>query len=89
MHRSDWLIFGIIGAVLVAFIPEVGLLLSGVLVVIVLWKVFGFRDTLVEGNCPACTKALNIDPKQDVIACPICGSCMKVGDQSLTLVDLH
>lgn len=88
-HRSDWLIFGTIGAVLLAFIPIVGWLMAAALVLVVLWKTFGFRDTLVEGNCPACTKALKIDPKQDVIACPLCGSCMAVGEQSLTLIKLQ
>lgn len=89
MHRSDWLIFGTIGVVVLAFIPVVGWLMAVGLAGVVLWKAFGLRDTLVEGNCPACTKTLSIDVKQDVIACPVCGSCMTVGDERLTLVNLR
>lgn len=70
-YRSNWLIFGIIGAVLLAMIPVLGWMLAVGVICAVLWKTFGFREILTEGDCPACTKTLSIDPKQDVIACPV------------------
>ncbi|WP_431092601.1 hypothetical protein [Pseudomonas brassicacearum] len=88
-HRINWILFGTIGAVLLAFIPVLGWFLAFGVMVIVLWKTFGFRETLTHGNCPACTKALHIDPKQDVIACPICGSCMHVHEDRLSLIDIN
>lgn len=89
MYRSNWLFFGIIGAVLLAMIPVIGWIMAVGVVGAVLWKVFGFREVLVEGECPACTKALGIDPKQDVINCPVCGSVMQVGEDRLTLIDIN
>lgn len=90
MYRLNWLFIGGLIAVLLAFIPVVGWLLSLGLVGAILWRVFGFREVLTEGDCPACTKRLGIDPKKhDVISCPTCGSVIKVHEDRLALVDLN
>lgn len=89
MFRANWLVFGIIGAVLLAMIPVLGWFMAFGVICVVLWKTFGFREVLIEGDCPACTKALNIDPKTDVIACPVCGSVLQVGDGRLTKVYIN
>lgn len=90
MYRLNWLVFGGIAAVLLALIPVIGWLLSIGIVGAILWSVFGFREVMTEGDCPACTKKLNIDPKKhDVISCPVCGSVMKVHEDRLALIDLN
>lgn len=87
-YRSNWVIFGTIAAVLFGMIPVIGWFIALCIVLVMLRKIFGTRETLVSGNCPACTKSLKIDIKQDVIACPVCSSCINVLDDRLTLVDL-
>lgn len=88
--RTNWLFFGTLAAVLLAFIPIIGWAAAAGIVVVMLWKAFGPREALYEGECPACTKVMDIDPKQDdVLPCLVCGSVFKVGDGRLTLVDLN
>lgn len=87
-YRLNWIIFGTIGAILLCFIPVLGWLLALGLVLAILYKTFGFRETFLVGNCPACTKTLPVDPKTDVFACPVCGSCMAVREDSLVLIKI-
>lgn len=87
-YRLNWIIFGTIGAILLAFIPVLGWLLAIGVMGAVLFKTFGFRETQLVGNCPACTKALPVDPKNDVFACPVCNSVIAVGEDSLTIVKI-
>ncbi|WP_095049229.1 hypothetical protein [Pseudomonas sp. Irchel s3h9] len=87
-YRLNWIIFGTIGAILLCFIPVLGWLLALGLVLAILYKTFGFRETFLQGNCPACTKTLPVDPKADVFACPVCGSCMAVREDSLVLIKI-
>jgi hypothetical protein len=49
-HRINWILFGTIGAVLLAFIPVLGWFLAFGVMVVVLWKTFGFRETLTHGT---------------------------------------
>ena len=88
IYRLNWIIFGTIGAVLMAMIPVIGWLMAVGLVGMVLWKTFGFRETQLIGSCPACTKSLPIDPKTDVLACPVCQSCIAVQDDRLVIVKI-
>ncbi len=87
-YRLNRIIFCTIGAILLCFIPVLGCLLALGAAVAILWKTFGFRKTFLEGNCPACTKTLPVDPKIDVFACPVCGSCMAVRDDSLVIIKI-
>ena len=85
-YRLNWIVFGTIGAVLLAFIPVIGWLMALGVIAMVLWKTFGFRETQLIGSCPACTKSLPIDPKTDVFACPVCQSCIAVQEDRLVIV---
>lgn len=88
-YRMNWIFFGIIGAILLAFIPIVGWFLAVSLIFAMLWKAFGFRETQVVGSCPMCTKSMVIEPKTDVFACPVCQSCIAVRDNSLVVLDIN
>ncbi|MDZ4325506.1 MAG: hypothetical protein U1A73_10925 [Pseudomonas sp.] len=87
-YRLNWIIFGTIGAIFLACIPVLGWLLAVGVILAVMWKTFGFRETQLVGTCPACTKALPIDPKTDVLACPVCNSVVAVGEGRLTIVKI-
>lgn len=88
-YRLNWIIFGILGAVLLMFIPIIGWCLSIGIVIAMLWKVFGFRESELAGTCPACTKQLSVEPKGDVFACPVCQSVIAVEDGArLVLVQI-
>ncbi|MFT2186374.1 Mpv17/PMP22 family protein [Pseudomonas putida] len=90
MYRANWLFFGGLAAIVLAFIPVIGWIMSVGIVGAMLWKVFGFREEQTVGSCPACTVGLRIDPKKDdVISCPTCSSVIKVHDDCLALVDLN
>lgn len=88
-RRMNWLFFGTLVTVALCFIPFIGWAAGAGLFVVMLWKAFGPRPVLVEGDCPACTKCLPIDPKHDdVFACPTCGSVLKVEPNALALVPI-
>ncbi|MDG9855669.1 Mpv17/PMP22 family protein [Pseudomonas aeruginosa] len=90
MYRLDWLFWGGVAAVAVAFIPLIGWFMSVGIVGLILWKVFGFREVVTEGDCPVCTKGLRIDPKKDdVIACPVCRNVLQVQPDRLELLDIR
>lgn len=90
MYRLNWLFFGGLAAVLLAFIPVIGWIMALGIVGAILWKVCGYREVQTLGECPACTGALRIDPKKDdVIACPVCNSAVKVHDDHLALIELR
>ena len=88
-YRMNWIFFGIVGAILLAFIPIVGWFLAVGVILATLWKTFGFRETQVVGSCPACTKSMVIEPKSDVFACPVCQSCIAVREDSLVVLDIN
>lgn len=89
LYRLNWMFFGGVAAVALAFIPIIGWVASVGVVGAILWKVCGFREVLTEGDCPACTGGLHIDPKKDdVISCPICHSVMRVEPDRLVLIDM-
>ena len=88
-RRSNWLLFGTVIAVGLCFIPIIGWAMGVGIFGLMLWKTFGPRPLMVEGDCPACTKCLPIDPKRDdVFACPTCGSVIKVEPDALSLVPI-
>lgn len=90
MYRLDWLFWGGLAAVAVAFVPLIGWFMSVGIVGLILWKVFGFREVVTEGDCPACSKRLRIDPKKDdVIACPVCQNVIQVQPDHLELLDIR
>lgn len=82
-YRLNWIVFGTFGAFLLAMIPVLGWFLALGLVLLLLWKVFGFRETQLIGDCPVCTKTLQINPETDVMACPVCRSCIAVQEDHL------
>lgn len=89
-RRLNWLVLGTFGAVALCFIPVIGWVAGVGIAGLMLWNVFGPRKVLVEGDCPACTKCLAIDPKQDdVFACPTCSSVIRVEPHSLVLAPLN
>ena len=89
-RRSDWLFWGVLGVVALCFVPVVGWLLAPGVLLFVLWKTFGPREVTFAGTCPGCTKSLTIDPKiHDVVACPVCGSAIRVESDRLTLVHVN
>jgi predicted RNA-binding Zn-ribbon protein involved in translation (DUF1610 family) len=88
-YRLNWIIFGTLGAVLLMFIPVVGWFLSIGIIVAMLWKVFGFRESELVGTCPACTKQLSVESGRDVFACPVCQSVIRVEEGArLVLVNV-
>lgn len=88
VYRLNWLFFGGLAALALAFIPVIGWIASVGIVGAVLWKVCGFREVLTEGDCPSCTGGLRIDlKKDDVISCPICHSVMQVQPDRLVLIN--
>lgn len=88
-RRLNWLVLGTLAAGLLCLIPLLGWALGLGVFAMTLWNVCGSRPVLVEGNCPACTKALAIEPKRDdVIACPVCNSVMQVSQHHLALVPM-
>lgn len=88
-RRLNWLFFGTVAVGALCFIPVIGWACAVGLFGLMLWKALGPRPVLVEGDCPACTKPLAIDPKHDdVFACPTCSSVIRVEPNALTLVPL-
>lgn len=87
-YRMNWIVFGLIACILLAFIPVIGWIMAAGIFVAVLWKTFGFRETQVAGSCPVCTKSFVIEPKTDVFACPACGNCLAVRENSLVLLKI-
>lgn len=86
-RRLNWLCLGTLAAVLLCLIPLLGWAMGLGVFAVTLWNVFGPRPVLVEGDCPACTKLLAIEPKHDdVIACPTCSSVIKVQPNNLVLM---
>ena len=88
-RRSSWLIFGTAIAVALCFIPILGWAMGLGIFILMLWNTFGPRPVIVEGDCPACTKSLVVDPKKDdVFSCPTCSSVLKVGPNALTVIPI-
>jgi hypothetical protein len=87
-YRLNWIIFGTIGAVLLALIPVIGWFMGAGVIIAVLWKTFGFRETQLIGSCPACTKSLPVHPEADVFACPVCHSCIAVQEHRLVIIKI-
>lgn len=89
-YRANWVFFGTIGAIVVAFIPLIGWLLCIGLVFAIIGNLFKFPDVFIQGDCPACSKLLQVNPKkQDVISCPACAGVIKVHPECLELVELN
>lgn len=88
-RRSNWLLFGTLGAVGLCFIPIIGWAMGLGIFVAMLWKTFGPRPLVVEGDCPVCTQRLPVDPKKDnVFSCPTCSSVLKVEPNALTHIPI-
>lgn len=87
-YRLNWIVFGTIGAILLAMIPVLGWILAIGVVLALLWKVFGFRETQLVGDCPVCTNPLQVEPKTKVLACPVCQSCIAVRDDHLAQIQI-
>lgn len=89
MYRLNWLMFGGIAAVCLAFVPIIGWAMAVGVLGALLWKVLGFREVLTVGACPACTKELHVNPKKpDVISCPACASVIQVQATRLVRIDV-
>lgn len=89
-YRANWVFFGTIGAIVAAFIPVIGWLLCIGLVLAIIGNLFKFPDVFIQGDCPACTKLLQVDPKkQDMLTCPICNGVIKVHADCLELIELN
>lgn len=82
-YRSNWLVFGLIACILLAFIPVVGWFIAFGIFLAMLWKIFGFREKQWVGDCPVCTQELLIEPKAEEIDCPVCRSCVQVTESQL------
>lgn len=89
MYRSDWLFYGLIATILLACIPVVGWFLAVGVVLATLWKVCGFRESQLIGDCPACTKQIPITPDMDVSACPVCHNVVAVRENRLVVLDVY
>lgn len=90
LYRANWLFFGTLVCGLLAMIPILGWFAAAGLFLLVLWRTFGPRELLIEGDCPACTNWMPIDPKRaGVVPCKVCGSVIQIGDGRLTLVDIQ
>lgn len=84
-YRVFRFVFGAIITILMWMIPVIGWLLAIGSGVLTLWKTFGFRETKLVGDCPACTKTLEILAKEDVIVCPACHSCIAIREDQLVI----
>lgn len=82
-YRSNWFIFGLIACIFLAFIPVIGWLLAAGVFVVMAWKIFGFREQQLMGNCPVCTQKLLIEPKVEGVDCPVCQSYVEVSENKL------
>lgn len=86
-YRSNWVFFGLIACILLAFIPIVGWLLAAGIFLATMWKTFGFREKQWVGDCPICTQQLLIKPKDEGIDCPVCRSYVQISDNQLFVGD--